>query len=815
MNFVSHMVYTKSMIQRLLLFALLLFSQLLFSQQADSVHSSYVAKMELFFKESAKQSMQDLAVDRAAIRQNKVLEEIKLLASQSHTFLKKGYDSLKFNKELNKLIALHQIAKDGIFSHKGSAQSSRNLTVTYNILNALSVELQANKRSIDNYQDRLRRYRLELDSLSNDPSLFVFSHDSAEVARYMKRLRVVAVEISPLTLQLEEAINYIQEIQNNINMEILKIGADKTEIEFYQKELSIQSSQRNFVNIWEPSKFDRPIQTILYFSVVKAKLLLSYYLKGHWIAILLFLVLSTVILTYINSLKKNIDNKTITSSFLLLKRPVFSGILIALCISQFLFPAAPFILTYLFLIGSGIFLSFVMRGYITAYWMGIWLTIFTLFIFAGLDNLILQPSRIERWIMIVIACLTSIAGLTALIYRKPKSDLREKWILYPIGFMVLLEILSIVLNSFGRFNFSKVFMVAGLSNVVVCILFLWVIRLVNEGLQGASTYYKSKERRLFYLNYNRVGQRAPLFFYALLIVGWFVLFGRNFYEFRFLSDPLNEFLNSNYRLGTYEFSVFNLILFFIIIICATILSKIVSFFAADSQWVKKDNSQEKQFRLGSWILLIRIAIVLIGFFLAFSALGIPVEQIGLVIGALGVGIGFGLQTLVNNLVSGLILAFEKPVNVDDLIEIGGKTGKVKSIGFRSSVIGTAEGADLIMPNGDLLNAHVTNWSSGASRKRLSIRLEVKYGTDLDNMSALITELFKQNENVLHSPGVSIQYASVSSQAVAVDIYFWVRSGIDGAQVKSDIFSGIHEIFRNQKIELALPMQEIRLDNAGE
>lgn len=118
--------------------------------------------------------MQDLAVDRAAIRQIKVLEEIKLLASQSHTFLKNGYDSLKFNKELNKLIALHQIAKDGIFSLKGSAQSSRNLTVTYNILNALSVELQANKRSIDNYQDMLRRYRLELDSLSNDPP-FLFS----------------------------------------------------------------------------------------------------------------------------------------------------------------------------------------------------------------------------------------------------------------------------------------------------------------------------------------------------------------------------------------------------------------------------------------------------------------------------------------------------------------------------------------------------------------------------------------------------------------------------------------------------------------
>ena len=99
-------------------------------------------------------------------------------------------------------------------------------------------------------------------------------------------------------------------------------------------------------------------------------------------------------------------------------------------------------------------------------------------------------------------------------------------------------------------------------------------------------------------------------------------------------------------------------------------------------------------------------------FLAFSAVGIPLQQITIVIGALGVGIGFGLQTLVNNLVSGLIIAFEKPVNVDDQIEIGGQSGKVKSIGFRSSVIATADGADLIMANGDLLNSPVINWTLG-------------------------------------------------------------------------------------------------------
>ncbi|HBW79301.1 MAG TPA: hypothetical protein DEF78_02130 [Sphingobacterium sp.] len=109
---------------------------MLLGNSQDSVQSDFVAKMDRFFKESAKKSVQDLEMDRAAIRQNRVLEDVKLLASQSRSFLHKGFDSLSVDQGLKELVALHDIAKDGVFENKGSAQSSRNLTVTFNILNA-------------------------------------------------------------------------------------------------------------------------------------------------------------------------------------------------------------------------------------------------------------------------------------------------------------------------------------------------------------------------------------------------------------------------------------------------------------------------------------------------------------------------------------------------------------------------------------------------------------------------------------------------------------------------------------------------------
>ncbi|WP_336829624.1 mechanosensitive ion channel family protein [Sphingobacterium multivorum] len=795
-------------------FFIMLCSKMLLGNSQDSVQSGFVAKMDRFFKESAKKSVQDLEMDRAAIRQNRVLEDVKLLASQSRSFLHKGFDSLSVDQGLKELVALHDIAKDGVFENKGSAQSSRNLTVTFNILNALSIEVRSLKRDIDRYQDRLTNYQLELDSLSNDPALFVISKDSANLARYLGRIRVIALEIAPITLKLAERINGVHELQNKINLELARLESDMEEILYYQNRLSNRTIGRNFVNIWVPSKFERPMNEILYFSFVKAKLLYFYYLRAHLGKLFFFFLGTLIVVIYVHVLRRKINDENVIQASLLLHRPLLSGLTIGLCVMQFIFPTPPFVFTITILTIASIFLSLVFRPAITGYWIKVWLSILTLFIFAGLDNLVLQPSRLERWLILVIAALACLVGLLALCHKKRRDEIKERWILFPIAFMVFLEFASIILNLFGRFNLSKVLLVAGLTNAVVFILFLWVIRLVNEGLQLASSVYQKQERRLFYINYNRVGKRAPAFFYAVLIVGWFVLFGRNFYEFRFLADPLRDFLETGHRLGNYQFSVNNLLVFLFIMVCATVLSKIVSYFAADSQWEKKEGAAQNKFRLGSWILLVRITIIVIGFFLAFSALGIPVQQIGIILGALGVGIGFGLQTLVNNLVSGLIIAFEKPVNVDDLIEIGGRSGKVKSIGFRSSVIATAEGADLIMPNGDLLNAHVMNWSQGGAKKRLCIRLEVKYGVDLERVTQLLKKIMDEDEQILSSGGNAVQFAQVTSQAVVVELYFWVRISKDGGSVKSGLLTKIYNAFADEGIDMALPIQQVILNQTN-
>jgi potassium efflux system protein len=489
---------------------------------------------------------------------------------------------------------------------------------------------------------------------------------------------------------------------------------------------------------------------------------------------------------------------------LVLRYPVLSAILIVVSLFQFFFLSPPFILNVIFWVISCVCLTIIFNKYVNKYWMRVWLMMVALFIITAMANLVLQASRIERWFMLMTSILGVVVGLITLIKGR-REELREKWIIWSIAFMVLLEFVAIIANLFGRYNLAKTLFISGFLNVVIAIVFLWTVRLINEGLFLAFNVYSGQDRKLFYLNFERVGKKAPVLFYALLIVGWLILFGRNFPAFDYLSEPFQNFFSQERTLGGYTFSIYNLVLFMAIMLISVIVSKIVSFFASDGQLTPgKENKQG----IGSWLLLVRISILCIGLFLAIAAAGIPVDRITIVLGALGVGIGFGLQTLVNNLVSGLIIAFEKPVNVGDIVDIDGQSGKMKSIGFRSSVVSNWDGADVVMPNGDLLNAHLINWSLGGNRKRTSIMIGVAYDSDLEKCRQILISILDGDQRINKNPGPVVQFEQFSNSAIDLRIYFWTKHIADIPATRSDLIVAIADAFKTNGIVIPFPQQDV-------
>jgi small-conductance mechanosensitive channel len=262
-------------------------------------------------------------------------------------------------------------------------------------------------------------------------------------------------------------------------------------------------------------------------------------------------------------------------------------------------------------------------------------------------------------------------------------------------------------------------------------------------------------------------------------------------------------LVEEHTIGNYSFTVNNLLLFLAIFVFATFLSQIVSFFASHRPGTIPDKNSPRA-KMGSWILLIRITIISSGLFLASAAAGIPMDRITIILGALGVGIGFGLQELVNSLVSGIIIAFEKPVNVGDIVEVAEQSGTMKSIGFRSSVITNWDGADVIIPNGTLLSSNLINWTMSDAKRRVNVEVQVMFGTDLNKVKNILLELLASDKRILKQPAPIVELVDLKNSTVDLRIYFWVVQVDEWISIRSDLIQEIDRVFKENDIAMPLP-----------
>lgn len=778
----------------------------------DTSFEARVRKIrEAGIKEAGK-SILKFKNDREAMRQDELIENLKSVAGKAKSYLK-NIDTTHTSAELEIIRSRSEISGDGVFFNEGTSQTYRNLTITANILEELLGRVDLRKAQVDKYERELMNFRYTIDSLTADTSLLNFSADSAVLVQYLQKLVVAIHTINPTDSALTQAITQVRALQTRINTQRYRLSTDLEQIDEYQKKLSKQIFQREFSNIWGNAGYSRPFAEILDISIKKGGLVLWFYVENNLFKIILLFILIIAATFFLRSLKQIlIREKLLREDFagqLVLRYPFLSAVMLVFNLFQFIFIDPPFIFNTILWTCSAICLTVIFRNFITKYWMYVWLTMLMLFVLACVNNLILQASRAERWAMLVLAGTGFLSGAYILLKGK-RAQLREKLILYFIGLAVLLELISIIANISGRYNLSKTLLITGYFNVIIGILFLWTVRLINEGLSLASSVYTRQEKKLFYINFERVGDKSPTLLYVLLVLGWFVLMGRNVYAFKLVTDPLRNFFFAERTIGSYSFTISNLLIFFLIVSLAIIVSKIVSFFASDKNTFNTNASAERKPGLGSWILLIRVTIIMLGLLFGLAASGFPMDRITIIIGALGLGVGLGLQTLVNNLVSGLIIAFEKPVNVGDAVEISGQAGTMKSIGFRSSVITIGTGADVVIPNGDLLNTHLLNWTLGGGRRRMDIQVGVSYGTNLEKVKEVILALLNDDEKILKYPAPVILFQEFNNSAIDVKIMFWVRDFRDGLSVRSDVIMGIDQAFKRNDIVIPFPQSDVHI-----
>ena len=211
--------------------------------------------------------------------------------------------------------------------------------------------------------------------------------------------------------------------------------------------------------------------------------------------------------------------------------------------------------------------------------------------------------------------------------------------------------------------------------------------------------------------------------------------------------------------------------------------------------------------------LIHYGFVFVGFLLALAALGVGLREITIIAGALGVGIGFGLQGIVNNFVSGLILLFERPIKVGDYIQLGEQWAEIKKIGLRATVVETLDRSEIVVPNSDLVSNQVTNWTLSHRMARLVILVGVEYGSDVPLVMETLKEAAMASSKVMRLPEPQVWFVNFGESSLDFELRVWMSNIDDRFSVKSQLHQEIDSRFRQAGIVIAFPQRDLHLRSA--
>ncbi|NIQ93154.1 MAG: mechanosensitive ion channel, partial [Desulfuromonadales bacterium] len=266
-------------------------------------------------------------------------------------------------------------------------------------------------------------------------------------------------------------------------------------------------------------------------------------------------------------------------------------------------------------------------------------------------------------------------------------------------------------------------------------------------------------------------------------------------------------LGLEYAVGEFRISVKMIVLVVVVLYLSIMVSWFFqSFLEAQVFYNKRiDRGVRDAFKK-----LSHYAIILVGFIVAMTMAGIKLQNFAILAGAFGIGIGFGLQNIVNNFVSGLILLFERPVKVGDALIIDGQWGAVVKIGMRSTVVETWDRSELIVPNSQMISEKVLNWTLSSNVSRVTVKVGVKYGTDLEKVIKILNKVGDGHPAVVEDPAPSAIFTEFGDSSINFELRVWVDNIKNRLTLISDMGVEISKEFKKAGIEIPFPQRDLHL-----
>jgi small-conductance mechanosensitive channel len=277
------------------------------------------------------------------------------------------------------------------------------------------------------------------------------------------------------------------------------------------------------------------------------------------------------------------------------------------------------------------------------------------------------------------------------------------------------------------------------------------------------------------------------------------------------SEPLKLFKEimsfKLFEINQTPITVSSLVMFILVLIAFFLISRFLSKIVFRRILARFDIDKGIQFTL---VRMSHYLIMITGTIVAFQFMGIDLGGLAVIFGLLSVGIGFGLQNVTSNFISGLILLFERPIKIGDRVTIGDTEGDVISINMRSTTIRTLRNIAIIVPNSEFVSSKVTNWSFSDPKIRLDIEVGVSYGSDLDTVLKAIKEVADEHPDVLTEPEADVLLTSFGDSSWNMMLRAWLGSTERYYQIRSEINCAIVRKFRQYGVEIPFPQRDLHL-----
>ncbi|MEX8549393.1 MAG: mechanosensitive ion channel domain-containing protein [Mucilaginibacter sp.] len=729
--------------------------------------------------------------------------QAKNAIEQINSHNKTGYNLAQIRAELPEVQAnIAEIKEDMVGSTR--IIETKTLLSYQNILKNEQSQLADWRTTLSAYNNNLRQMSQQIVRFSADTILTSAESDTTQKSLYSSQLQNLRLQLQQTGKTTTASLDSV----GSLLAEVSSLYFETNDLQSNIRE-KIKASDQNAFSKESPYLWSAPpvttttnLGSLFRSSYQGQNRILSYFINNTWDNRLLLILFGIAFFIWVFRNFKVVNKFPANPKLTGLKFgyisavPVLATLIVVLSMAPLFEPDSPPSYIELVQLVLLVVLTLFFRKRIDPQKFKFWLLISAFYAAITVTIAVINYGLILRSVLILLNLGSIYLGFV--FYKRiDRVVIAKKYLKPVIGIFFLLNGFAVLLNLFGRISLAKVFSQTAIVSLTQIVGLAVLVHIFSEALELQIQISSSTEGIFSKINFRKVRKafRKALSIVAILL--WLLVFFINLNFSGALFSIIEKMLNKQHALGSINYTLGNILLFGIIIYLANWLQKNVGVLLGEESPTFMGKTEHKSSKLA----LIRLVIILVGFFLAVTASGIQLDKLTIVLGALSVGIGLGMQTIVNNFVSGIILIFEKPFQVGDFIELADKKGKVLDIGIRASRMLTQQGSEVIVPNGDLLSGRLVNWTLSNTYLRSEMLFKINADADLDSVKKIIEDEVGKAEDTVKNTPVEILFNAIAADSIELKLLVWISSVYTENSFKGKMLEQLFIHFKEKGIKM--------------